>query len=431
MWIAAPVAASGASIAATADDRWRAAASAELPPDQRFQLDLADIAEVWRRGSVIGSWLLDLTAMALAEDPKLDQYSGFVEKGAGPSWPPSRKPCRRTCFRPRSTHASARARRPASPTAVIGISRAEKDDETFRRDLGIGLRRFGGCKVAQDGWNWLAERISYLQGDFDDPSTYKNLAQFLAAIEGRYHTGGSVLFYLATPPQVFATIVHRLGNVSLVGEADGQWRRVIIEKPFGTDLRSAQALNREILGVLNESQIYRIDHYLGKETIQNIMVFRFANGIFEPLWNRNHIDHVQITVAEALDVEGRGKFYDVTGALRDMVPNHLFQLLTLTAMEPPTCFGAGAVRTEKTKVLEAIRPFAPGHARRNIVRGQYGAGAVAGRPVEPYRRAANVAPQSMTETYVALKLAIDNWRWAGVPFYLRTGKALAARRTEW
>ena len=314
--------------------------------------------------------------------------------------------------------------------AVIGISRAEKDDETFRRDLGISLRKFGDCKVAQDDWNWLAPRISYLQGDFDNPATYKNLAQFLAAIEARYHTGGNVLFYLATPPQVFATIVHRLGNASLVREADGHWRRVIIEKPFGTDLPSAQALNREILGILNERQIYRIDHYLGKETIQNIMVFRFANGIFEPLWNRNHIDHVQITVAEALDVEGRGKFYDVTGALRDMVPNHLFQLLTLTAMEPPTCFGAGAVRTEKTKVLEAIRPFAPGDARRNIVRGQYGAGVVAGRPVQPYRRAANVAPQSMTETYVALKLAIDNWRWAGVPFYLRTGKALAARRTE-
>jgi glucose-6-phosphate 1-dehydrogenase len=314
--------------------------------------------------------------------------------------------------------------------AVIGISRAEKDDETFRRDLGLSLRRFSGGIVAEDDWNWLAKRIYYLRGDFDDPAAYKNLAQLLTAIDARHHTGGNALFYLATPPQVFATIVQRLGRAGLVHEADGHWRRVIIEKPFGTDLPSAQALNNEVLAVLTESQIYRIDHYLGKETIQNIMVFRFANGLFEPVWNRNHIDHVQITVAEAIDVEGRGRFYDSTGALRDMVPNHLFQLLTLTAMEPPTCFGAGAVRTEKTKVLEAVRPFGPEDARRNVVRAQYGAGAVAGKPVEPYRRAANVAPQSLTETYVALKLAIDNWRWAGVPFYLRTGKALAARRSE-
>jgi glucose-6-phosphate 1-dehydrogenase len=189
-------------------------------------------------------------------------------------------------------------------------------------------------------------------------------------------------------------------------------------------------LDRDILGVLAESQIYRIDHYLGKETVQNILVFRFANGIFEPLWNRNHIDHVQITVAESLDVEGRGKFYDATGALRDMVPNHLFQLLTLTAMEPPTCFDAEAVRSEKAKVLESVRAFGPEDARRDIVRGQYGAGTIEGKRIVPYRRAANVAPDSVTETYVALKIAIDSWRWAGVPFYLRTGKALAARRSE-
>jgi glucose-6-phosphate 1-dehydrogenase len=314
--------------------------------------------------------------------------------------------------------------------ALIGIARAEKDDKTFRRDLGASLRKYGGGNVVDADWNWLAERIYYMRGDFDDPGTYKNLAELLARTEEAHHTGGNCLFYLATPPQVFATVVERLAEAGLVREADGHWRRVIIEKPFGTDLPSAQELNRKILSVLTESQIYRIDHYLGKETVQNIMVFRFANGMFEPLWNRNHIDHVQITVAEALDVEGRGRFYDVTGALRDMVPNHLFQLLTLTAMEPPTCFGAGAVRSEKAKVLEALRPFGPEDAHRNVVRGQYGAGAIAGKPIVPYRGAANVAPQSATETYVALKLSIDNWRWAGVPFYLRTGKALSARRSE-
>ncbi len=314
--------------------------------------------------------------------------------------------------------------------ALIGIARAEKDDKTFRRDLGVSLRKYGGGQVVDADWNWLAERIYYQRGDFDDPTTYKNLTEQLARTAEAHHVGGNCLFYLATPPQVFATVVEQLAEAGLVREADGHWRRVIIEKPFGTDLPSAQELNRKILSVLTESQIYRIDHYLGKETVQNIMVFRFANGMFEPLWNRNHIDHVQITVAEALDVEGRGRFYDVTGALRDMVPNHMFQLLTLTAMEPPTCFGAGAVRSEKAKVLEALRPFGPEDAHRNVVRGQYGAGAIAGKPIVPYRGAANVAPQSATETYVALKLSIDNWRWAGVPFYLRTGKALSARRSE-
>jgi glucose-6-phosphate 1-dehydrogenase len=300
------------------------------------------------------------------------------------------------------------------------------DNETFRRDLGLGLRECADGETADGDVDWLAERLYHLQGEFNDPAAYKKLAKLLAETDEAHHTGGNYLFYLATPAQVFAAIAQRLGDAGLVREEEGYWRRVIIEKPFGVDLPSAQALDRDILSVLAEGQVYRIDHYLGKETVQNILVFRFANGIFEPLWNRNHIDHVQITVAESLDVEGRGKFYDATGALRDMVPNHLFQLLTLTAMEPPTCFGAEAVRSEKAKVLEGVRPFGPEDARRNIVRGQYGAGTIEGKKIDPYRRAANVAPDSVTETYVALKIAIDSWRW----FYLRTGKALAARRSE-
>jgi glucose-6-phosphate 1-dehydrogenase len=314
--------------------------------------------------------------------------------------------------------------------AVIGVSRNKKDNETFRRELGASLHEFDDGPIVDADWKWLADGMSYLQGDFDDAAAYKRLSQLLAETDKSRRTGGNYLFYFATPPQVFATIVQRLGEAGLVREEEGYWRRVIIEKPFGTDLHSAQELNRKILGVLAENQIYRIDHYLGKETVQNIMAFRFANGIFEPLWNRDHIDHVQITVAETVSVEQRGKFYDSTGALRDMIPNHLFQLLTLTAMEPPTCFGAEAVRSEKAKVLESVHPFGPEDARRNVVRAQCGAGTVKGKKIVPYRSEPNVAPQSVTETYVALKLVIDNWRWAGVPFYLRTGKVLAAERSE-
>jgi glucose-6-phosphate 1-dehydrogenase len=216
----------------------------------------------------------------------------------------------------------------------------------------------------------------------------------------------------------------------LLREENGRWRRLVVEKPFGTDLESARELNRRLLGLVAESQIYRIDHYLGKETVQNIMVLRFANGLFEPLWNRDHIDHVQITAAETLTVENRGKFYDRTGALRDMVPNHLFQLLALTAMEPPVRFDADPVRSEKAKTIEAIHPLTAEDVCANVVRAQYTAGTIEGRREPAYREAAGVDPHSMTETYVAMRLAIDNWRWAGVPFYLRTGKALAARKTH-
>jgi glucose-6-phosphate 1-dehydrogenase len=314
--------------------------------------------------------------------------------------------------------------------AIVGVARRDDTDESFRKDIESGLREFGTGDFVEADWRWLAARMHYIQGEFDDAATYKSLAKALSDVADKHKTGGNCLFYLATPAQVFATIVQKLGEANLAREADGQWRRVIIEKPFGHDLPSAQELNRQILAVLAEDQVYRIDHYLGKETVRNIMVLRFANGLFEPLWNRDHIDHIQITVAETVGVETRGKFYDATGALRDMVPNHLFQLLTLAAMEAPTCFSANALRSEKAKVLEAVHHFGPEDARSNVVRAQYGAGTVDGKPVVAYRRAPDVAANSTTETYVAMKLMVDNWRWVGVPFYLRTGKALAERRSE-
>ena len=314
--------------------------------------------------------------------------------------------------------------------AVLGVARADKDTGTFRRDLGESLGKFATEEVVPDRWRWLSERTYYLQGDFDNPDTYQRLDRCLAEIDTTHHTGGRVLFYLATPPAAFATIVTRLGEAGLVREAGRSWRRVVVEKPFGTSLESARELNRTILSILTESQVYRIDHYLGKETVQNIMVFRFANGFYEPLWNRDHIDHIQITVAETVGVEQRGAFYDRTGALRDMVPNHLFQLLALTAMEVPNSFEADAVRWEKVKVLDAVRPFTRAGCLDYVIRGQYGVGTIEGKAMPAYRQSPNVAPDSSTETYVALKLMIDNWRWAGVPFYLRTGKSLVRRASE-
>jgi glucose-6-phosphate 1-dehydrogenase len=314
--------------------------------------------------------------------------------------------------------------------AVIGVARADMSDEAFRGHMRDALREFATGSVAPEVVRDLTARFSYLRGEFDDPNTYRALSDKLRAVEGKARTGGNCLFYLATPPDLFALVPQRLADAGLLREQDGKWRRLVIEKPFGTDLESARELDRRLLGLMAESQIYRIDHYLGKETVQNIMVLRFANGLFEPLWNRDHIDHVQITVTETLTVENRGKFYDRTGALRDMVPNHLFQLLALTAMEPPTRFDADAVRSEKAKAIEAIRPFTPDDVCADVVRAQYTAGTIDGRRVPAYRAAAGVDPHSMTETYLGMRLAIDNWRWAGVPFYLRTGKALGARRTE-
>jgi glucose-6-phosphate 1-dehydrogenase len=314
--------------------------------------------------------------------------------------------------------------------SIIGIARGEKSNDVFRSNLAKSLQRFAIRDVDEETADRLLAGVSYVNGDADDPTTYERLAEELARIERARDTRGNRLFYLATPPAAFAPIGRHLGRSGLAREQNGMWRRLIVEKPFGTDLASAQALNRELLEVLEERQIYRIDHYLGKETVQNILVLRFANGLFEPIWNRDHIDHVQITVAETLTVGRRGRFYDAVGALRDMVPNHLFQLLSLAAMEPPSRFDARAVRSEKADALDAVHVPDEATALRESVRAQYVAGRIGDNEVEDYRKTIDVRPDSTTETYVALKLMIDNWRWAGVPFYLRTGKALKSRRTE-
>jgi glucose-6-phosphate 1-dehydrogenase len=314
--------------------------------------------------------------------------------------------------------------------AVIGVARSAASDADFHSRMAAALRQFATAPVDPAIAERLLARFSYLTGNFDDPATFARLRDRLGETARSAGTGDNALFYLATPPDLFAPIAEQLGRAGLASTEGQAWRRLIVEKPFGHDLASARELNRRLLAVFAEERVFRIDHYLGKETVQNIMVLRFANGLFEPLWSRVHIDHVQITVAETVTVGSRGKFYDRTGALRDMVPNHLFQLLALTAMEPPARFAADPVRDEKAKVIAALRPLGTSDVATEIVRAQYAAGETKGEPVAPYRASPGVAPGSATETFVALRLMIDNWRWAGVPFYLRTGKALAARRTE-
>jgi glucose-6-phosphate 1-dehydrogenase len=312
--------------------------------------------------------------------------------------------------------------------AVVGVGREPMTTDAYRERVSAALREFG-ARDAPSGCDWLQSRLTYLATpDFGEPDAYLRLRDSLQ-VSGPSAAARPLnyLFYLATPPSLFGPIVERLSAAGLLAE-DGGWRRVIVEKPFGHDLESARALNRRLSALMHESQIYRIDHYLGKETVQNIMAFRFANGIFEPIWNRRYIDHVQITVAETAGVEQRGRYYDEAGALRDMVQNHLFQLLALTAMEPPISFAADAVRNERVKVLNAIRPLSSSEIAADVVRAQYGA-ATDGTG-KPYRTEAHVPPDSMTETFVALKLHVENWRWADVPFYLRTGKRLAERVTE-
>jgi glucose-6-phosphate 1-dehydrogenase len=314
--------------------------------------------------------------------------------------------------------------------AIIGLARNELSTEEFREKLTQDIQEFATDKVDSSVWDDFVKRLYYVAGSFADPAAYQKLQAQLAEVDRDHGTKGNYLFYLATNPSFFAEIIKQLGASGLAREEKGQWRRVIIEKPFGRDLASAKALGAEIQDVLAESQIYRIDHYLGKETVQNIMVFRFGNSIFEPVWNRRYIDHVQITVSETVGVELRGQYYEEAGALRDMVPNHIFQLIALTAMEPPISFEADAVRDEKAKVLRAIQPIAPEDVLARSVRGQYGPGTVKGAPAAGYRTEPDVAPDSSQQTYVALKLMIDNWRWADVPFYLRTGKRMPKRLTE-
>jgi glucose-6-phosphate 1-dehydrogenase len=315
---------------------------------------------------------------------------------------------------------------------ILGVDHGDCDDAGLRELLGDFIKtQVGGNGKGAKGWldaktwSWVEERLFYLKGDFVDDGAYAQLSDKLAQMGG-----GSVIFYLATAPRFFGEIVERVGKSGLGRAPRGAFRRVVIEKPFGTDLASAKALNRRILKSLDENQIYRIDHFLGKETVRNIMVTRFGNGIFEPLWSRLHIDHIQITAAETVGVEDRGGYYDQAGALRDMIPSHLFQLLALTTMEPPNTFDADAVRGEMARLTEAITHQTKSQALENSVRGQYRAGEAGGKPIVGYRKAPNVAADSRTETYAALKLTIDNWRWAGVPIYLRTGKAMSGRNTE-
>ncbi|HYT34557.1 MAG TPA: glucose-6-phosphate dehydrogenase [Ktedonobacteraceae bacterium] len=314
--------------------------------------------------------------------------------------------------------------------SVVGFARRPYSDDDFRQQALESINAYSRQKpVNSQVWDSFASGIRYLQSDFHDPKGYEKLNSLLNSLDQERGTSGNRIFYLSTPPSQYPEIIQRLGAAGLNKNRKG-WTRIIIEKPFGHDLVSARELNRQVAKVFREEQVYRIDHYLGKETVQNILVFRLANGIFEPVWNRRYVDHVQITVAENLGIEGRGSYFEESGAIRDMVQNHLVQLLTLVAMEPPIAFDADAVRDEKVKVLHALQPFVGRDVSNNTIRAQYGPGWVGGKQMVGYLEEQGVSPTSTTETYVAMKIFIDNWRWAGIPFYLRTGKHLPKRVTE-
>ncbi len=322
-------------------------------------------------------------------------------------------------------------------TRIVGFARKEKSHEQFRAEMNDALLEFARSRPAKNSRELqeFISRLYYYSGNYDNAEDYARIKKLLNNFDkeaGIKPGCSNRLFYLSTPPGVFYNIIRMLGEAQLFTDPNNEkcWTRVIIEKPFGHDLESARTLNKQILSIIDERQVYRIDHYLGKETVQNIMAFRFGNSIFEPLWNRRYIDHVQITVAEDVSVEGRGGYYDHSGALRDMVQNHMLQLLALVAMEPPASFAPNAVRNEKVKVLCALRPIKAEEVGRLTLRGQYTTGTIDGRLISDYLSESGVNPKSTTETFAALKLHVDNWRWAGVPFYLRTAKALPERITE-
>ena len=316
--------------------------------------------------------------------------------------------------------------------AILGFARTPMTDETFRSALGEAAKTISEVGPIEPAkWDAFASNLHYCGGDYADQNSYAQLARQLAEIDAEKKLGGNRLFYLSTPPEVYESIVENLGRAGLAHpNTPGSWVRIIIEKPFGRDLASARELNKIVLNVFEEKQVYRIDHYLGKDTVQNLLVLRFGNGIFEPLWNRNYVDHVQITASETLGVERRGGFYETAGALRDMIQSHVLQLTSLVAVEPPASFDANAVRNEKLKVLQSIRPFNLEMVAQSVVRGQYSPGKFGEKAVAGYRDEPNVSRTSRTETFVSMRLLVDNWRWAGVPFYLRTGKRLAKRTTE-
>ena len=315
--------------------------------------------------------------------------------------------------------------------AIIGFARSPMTHEDFRAKMKDAIVTYSEAKRVDEAvWESFAKGIFYVSGDVNNPESYRQIRELLDQVDRERGTGGNRVFYLSTSPSLYAEAIQQLGAADLAKPKGKGWTRIIIEKPFGHDLASAKELNAEAAKVFDEEQVYRIDHYLGKETVQNLMVFRFANGIFEPIWNRRYVDHVQITNAETLGVEGRGGYYDTTGVLRDMIQNHVFQVMSLVAMEPPINLGANAVRDEKIKAMQAVRSIPPDKVNESAVRGQYVAGAVLGKPVPGYREEKDVAPNSQTDTFAAVKLYFDNWRWADVPFYLRSGKRLPKRVTE-